>query len=273
MPYFAKPPSPTLQRGHSRARGLVGGWPIHERGATNRDLSGYGNHLTATAPSVVSGPFGPALSISTANSTWAAPMTPSLRANAALTIGAWIYSTAFAGPQTIASRFTFADQGSLGLTLILRTNASAQVEFYLGTASGFSALTGPALSLNTWYRLVVTWDGASRRINLNGVQVASGSFAGTLLDSDSPLRIGASGWQGTGPNEMWVGLIDAPIYANRAWSATEVAADYADAFEPYRPRRLVPTLAGVLPPTGGPWMFFSDNTLSGGMDSRGGVLG
>jgi hypothetical protein len=248
MPYFAKPPTPTLRRGHSRARGLVGGWPIHERGAINRDVSGYGNHLTATTPSVVSGPFGPVLSISTANSTWAAPMTPSLRANAALTFGAWVYSTAFAGSQTIASRFTFVDQSNMGLTLALRTNASAQVEFYLGTASAFSALTGPALSLNTWYRLVVTWDGATRRINYNGVQVASGAFTGPLLDSDSPLRIGASGWPGSGPNEMWVGLIDAPIYANRAWSAVGVAADYADAFEPYRPRRLVPTLAATASP-------------------------
>jgi hypothetical protein len=243
MAYLVKPSSPAIQRGHSRARGLVGGWPIHERGTINRDVSGYGNHLTATSPSVVSGPFGPALSISTANSTWAAPMTPSLRANAALTFGAWIYSTAFAGFQTLASRFTFVDQSSLGLTLILRTNASAQVEFYLGTASGFSALTSPALSLNAWYRLVVTWDGATRRINFNGVQVASGSFAGPLLNSDSPLRIGASGWPGDGPNEMWVGLIDAPICANRAWSASEVAADYADAFAPVRPRRLVPILS------------------------------
>ena len=54
--------------------------------------------------------------------------------------------------------------------------------------------TGTAsLPTNTWSHLAVTWDGATLRLYVGGVQVASKGVTGSLVASTAPLRIGGNG--------------------------------------------------------------------------------
>ena len=90
-----------------------------------------------------------------------------------------------------------------------------------GSANTFYSTT--ATAAGTWYHLVGTYDGATMRLYVNGVQ--EGSLASTLsmLNTGYPFRIGAIG--GTGQGEF-SGTIDEVAVYNTTLSATQVKQHY-----------------------------------------------
>ena len=60
--------------------------------------------------------------------------------------------------------------------------------------------------------MAATWDGATLRLYVNGVQVGSRAVAGTLLTTSYPLRIGGNANWG----EYFAGTIDEVRVYNRA---------------------------------------------------------
>jgi hypothetical protein len=78
-----------------------------------------------------------------------------------------------------------------------------------------------ALSPNVWTHLATTYDGAALRLFVNGVQVASLPYAGSVVSSTGSFRIGG--------NTIWAewfrGLIDEVRVYSRALSAQELQAD------------------------------------------------
>ena len=81
---------------------------------------------------------------------------------------------------------------------------------------------GPAaLSANVWTHVAGTYDGATVRLFLNGVQGASTAISGPIAASTGPLRIGGNGLWG----EFFQGSIDEVRIYNRALTAPEIQTD------------------------------------------------
>jgi hypothetical protein len=79
------------------------------------------------------------------------------------------------------------------------------------------------LPTSTWSHIGLTYDGATLRMFVNGVQVASRAHAGTMAPSTGVLRIGGTNVA----SEWFAGRIDdLRIYA-RALSAGEIQLDMA----------------------------------------------
>jgi hydrogenase maturation factor HypE len=78
-----------------------------------------------------------------------------------------------------------------------------------------------SLPLNAWSHLAVTFDNATLRIFVNGVQVGTRAVAGPLLTSTGTLRIGGNSIWG----EYFAGVIDEVRIYNRALTTTEIQAD------------------------------------------------
>ena len=84
--------------------------------------------------------------------------------------------------------------------------------------------TGANIAPGNWYHVAITYSSGQQRIYVNGVQRASGSYAGTLRNNNNPLQIG--GDQGI-TSRLFNGLIDeVRVYAAQQ-SQAEVNADMA----------------------------------------------
>ena len=79
------------------------------------------------------------------------------------------------------------------------------------------------LANNTWTHLATTYDGATLRLYVNGVQVASKAQTGSLATSASPLTIGGDPLDG----QYFKGRIDEVRVYRAALSQSEIQADMA----------------------------------------------
>jgi hypothetical protein len=87
--------------------------------------------------------------------------------------------------------------------------------------AGSSLFGTAALTTNTWTHLAGTYDGATMRMYVNGVQVSSRAQTGQIAISTSPLQIGGDTIYG----QYFPGRIDEVRIYNRALSATEIQRD------------------------------------------------
>ena len=94
-------------------------------------------------------------------------------------------------------------------------------EGYVHVATDTAASGTSALALNTWTHLAVSYDGATIRLYVNGVQVGSRALTGPIAPSTGALRIGGNAVWG----EYFKGLIDEVRVYNRALSAGEIQLD------------------------------------------------
>jgi chitodextrinase len=113
----------------------------------------------------------------------------------------------------------------------------------------YAEAIGPnALTLNTWAHLAATYNGATVRLYVNGVQVASRAQTGAIATSTNPLQIGGDTIYG----QYFAGRIDEARIYNRALSVTEIQSDMntplitpPDGQPPTSPGNLVATALGV----------------------------
>jgi len=66
----------------------------------------------------------------------------------------------------------------------------AQSALAFGPGNTATWLNGPALEADTWYHMVLTYDGTTATLYLDGVNVASGDGQGEIMYDDQPVRIG-----------------------------------------------------------------------------------
>src|SRR4029079_13338606 len=77
------------------------------------------------------------------------------------------------------------------------------------------------LTANTWNHLALTYDGASLRLYVNGVQVASAAQTGNILTSANPLQIGGDSIF----SQFFAGTIDEVRIYNTALNQAQVQSD------------------------------------------------
>jgi len=87
-------------------------------------------------------------------------------------------------------------------------------------------LSGPlygtaALTTNSWTHIAGTYDGATLRLYVNGVQVNSQAQTGPIAVSTSPLQIGGDTFYG----QYFQGTLDEIRVYNRALSTAEIQRD------------------------------------------------
>jgi hypothetical protein len=139
---------------------------------------------------------------------------------AQITLEMWVYPTVLSstGYQTVIGR------GS---------STAAAEQWWLGVLNGvpqfFShqsgePMAGPAaIPLNQWTHLAATFDGATRVLYVNGMQVASQGGFGALLYAPVPVGIGAT-WQTNTPTYLFTGFIDEVSLYDRALTPAEISA-------------------------------------------------
>ena len=76
--------------------------------------------------------------------------------------------------------------------------------------------------MNTWQRVAATYDGSTSRIYVNGVEVVSAPYSGSIATANQPLYLGEDPqWTG----RQFPGSIDDVRIWNVTRSSAEINAD------------------------------------------------
>ncbi len=105
-----------------------------------------------------------------------------------------------------------------------------QVQFFTfgGCAGegGINSIQTPALPLNQWSHIAATYDGSTKRLYLNGMEVASASFSGAACLTNDPVTIGGRDFLGSVVSGFTGQIDEVEIYPS-ALDANTVAARYS----------------------------------------------
>ena len=191
-----------------------------------------------------------------------------LQIDSAITVEAWIKPSAFGTnhySNSIACKHSWSLNGEQGF--VLRCGGAGQLSFTfcgvdsLGNVLTWQPIVSPSnvLTLNTWTHVAGSFDGDSSRLFVNGVQVASQYFHGSMKPNTAfPMRIGRLCDAGQTDSRAFNGQIDEVRIWNIAKPQAEILAGYN--------RHISPTSNGLV----GYWNFniasgttVSDQTSSG----------
>jgi len=228
---LVKPPlGVQLIPGHPMNKNLVGWWLMNEgAGGQVYDLSGNGNRGTLVDNAHwVSDQYGPCLSF---DGDGDYVEIPNIGSPSYLTISAWVYPNSWSNnfPRIVDRvyngqfAFYFTATGLLSWAL-----CTAQGDVDYGTRSNVSMSTG------VWSHVVLTYDGTSARTYVNGVlrETYSTNLGGVLDTSSSAIRLAQR--VDAGDSRAFDGKIDDVMIYDRALSAEEIKALYADPFQGLR---------------------------------------
>jgi len=199
--------SPTL--------GLVAAYSFNEGAGTKvADASGNNNIGTVSGATwTTQGRFGSALKFSGTGNLVQITSSPSLVLTAAMTLEAWV------NPSTVSNAWRdVIYKGNDNYYLMASSDNGSKP----AGRAGLNKLYGSgALTANVWTHLAATYDGATLRLYVNGVQVSSSVVSGGITASGNPLQIGGDSIYG----QYFQGTIDEVRVYNRALSQTEIQAD------------------------------------------------
>lgn len=109
---------------------------------------------------------------------------------------------------------------------IAQDGSGDSISFDSNSATSQNLLPASTVNVNDgrWHHVVATYDGATKRLYIDGVLRASADWTGPIRDSSYPVMIGANAQQ-AGRN--WNGWIDEVIFWNRSIEPSEVQALYS----------------------------------------------
>ena len=200
---------------------LVAAYGFDETSGTQvLDSSGKGNHGTLlNATRTTNAKFGRALSFNGSNSLVTVGDSSSLDLTSGMTLSAWVYPTSWAtGWKSLIRK-----ERTGGFAYALNANTDSNkpnTALRIGTSDRYLG-AGSHLPSNAWTHLAATYDGATQRLFINGVEVGSRSQTGTIDTSANPLRIGGNTVMA---GRYFKGLIDEVRVHNRALSQKEILA-------------------------------------------------
>ena len=233
----------------SAQTGLVAAYSFDEgTGTTVADASG--NNRTGTisgATWTTAGRYGSALTFDGTTAKVTAPNAASLGLTTGMTLEAWVYPTvAPTGWRAVI------DKNVDGYYLMASSDQGNRPAMGGAWPPGARIMVGPTgLGLNTWTHLAATFDGATMRLYVNGVEAVSQAQTAPLTATAGTLQIGADSYAG----ENFAGRIDEVRIYNRALTAAEIQADMAVGVDGgggpgFAPDTTPPTVAITLPVAG-----------------------
>ena len=195
--------------------GLAAAYSFNEGSGTSAaDSSGNSNTgAIGSASWITTGKYGNALSFNGSSARVTVPDSPSLDLTTGMTLEAWVFPTAsggwrdviYKGPDDIYYLMGSSDSGApaTGGTFTAPLPASS------------------ALPSSVWSHLAATFDGATLRLFVNGVEVASRPVLAQIATSTGALTIGGDALYG----QYFAGRIDEVRVYGRALSANELQTD------------------------------------------------
>jgi hypothetical protein len=194
-------------------------------GSTWFDLSGNGNNGTnsnITHSASVAGEF----FFNNSSSVSTIPNSASLNPTTGVTIESWVN---FSGNDddfifekgNVNTQYSLFSHGGVLNDIMFRTYHEGD-----GSYHNFSVnKTTVGISIGNWYHIVGSWNGSTKRIFVNGVQVGSIAKSGNLRTTTPGASVGRFG--GTTTGYYWGGYISKIGIYSRGITATEVTQNFA----------------------------------------------
>ncbi|MCG8456729.1 MAG: LamG domain-containing protein, partial [Holophagales bacterium] len=202
---------------------LLAGWTFEDAGGctlANEALGPDavpGPNCPAQAPQPAAGAVGTALDFSVPGDEVVAGADPALDSLGALTVAAWVRTTANVAWRSIVDkRDAFAD----GFDLYLAPGGKPYVRLNSETLQAADSVAD-----GEWHHLAFTYDGAEIVIYVDALPVASKAAPGLLLDTTNNLVLGRNFVPGF---SQWVGQLDQVRIYDDALSPEEILALVAE---------------------------------------------
>ena len=197
--------------------GLVASYAFDEgTGTTVADASGHS--LTGTVSGTTwsaAGKYGNALVFNGTSALVRVPNAASLQLTTGMTLEAWV------NPAAVTNTWRDVIYKGDDNYYLEGTSAQGQTPAMGGTFSPNPLNAASALTANAWSHLAGTYDGATMRLYVNGVQAASRAQTGAIATSTNPLQVGGDGIYG----QFFQGMIDEVRIYNRALTPAEIQTD------------------------------------------------
>jgi len=170
----------------------------------------------------VDGLTGEAIAFNGVNSYVLVPNSADFKLTTQVSMEAWVY----AGDQKTAKIMEKGDWDGQGIGQDKWQGWQADIVTAGGTKYSIDWGLGRP-DLNTWYHVAYTYDGATLRLYVNGVEVNSKAASGSLKVNSRPISIGSDG----GTQKFFNGTIDQARIYDAALTADQILAHY-DALKP-----------------------------------------
>ena len=209
-------PTPTPVATPTPTPGLVAAYAFNEgSGTVVHDVSGNGNNGSISGATwTTSGKYGHALSFNGTNARVNINNATSLQLRSGMTLEAWVYPTAV--------NSTWRDVIYKGNdNYYLEGTSPNSSRPAMGGTFGANLYGTSPLTANTWSHLAASYDGATMRLYVNGVPVATRAQTGAIATSTNPLQIGGDSIYG----QYFAGRIDEVRIYNRALSPAQIQSD------------------------------------------------
>jgi hypothetical protein len=196
--------------------GLVAAWGFNEgKGATAADVSGFVNSgVLDDADWTAQGRFGNALSFDGATSKVTVADTASLDLTSGMTLEAWVK------PSVLPLSWHAVLAKDVDRYYLMAGTNNQNRPGVGGTFTTQAVVAPTTLPVATWTHLAATYDRATIRLYINGVQVATGAQTAPVSTSNAVLTIGADFY-----GEFFQGVLDEIRIYNRALSVSEIQTD------------------------------------------------
>ncbi len=205
---------------------LISYWKLDESSGNAIDVHGDNDGTIVVATQGAGGIINTAYDFDGTNDEVVVPDTANLRITGDLTYSVWVYLGDFNANTIISKAESPGNWAGVGLIHIHNPSGVETLYFRRGNSvNDEDALIWTGLdeiSLNTWTHIVVTADGTTWKMYVNGDEKATGTKTVTVADSGNDLHFGLS------PNSDndFLGRIDEIGIWNRALGPTEVTELY-----------------------------------------------
>jgi hypothetical protein len=186
----------------------------------------FGAAVVHEVPGALAGSTDTAVSFdATAGTVVSVPYTPAMNPSKAFTVEAWLNPGAEnpAGTLTCAlSIGHFADPRSGWLIYQSDTGWNLRTYNQNSTATSVNITGGPAPVAGVWTHVVAVYDGTNAYVFVNGVQAVSGVPTGYVPGTDGPFFIGGR----SDSSFWWNGAADEVAFYDKALTASVISSHY-----------------------------------------------